>query len=283
MIFRILVVLLLSLAVAAIAAVLFGNRRWHRDSAALIARMASTPTPGSTWSESDLAALPAPVAKYFRHVLTPGQRRVTRLTVEQTGSFLMKPGPSGWRPFRARQEFRVQPPAFLWDARIAMGPGLPVHVRDSYIAGRGAMLAQLLALFPLVDVQGSPEMAQGSLQRHLAEAMWMPTALLPGQGVTWATRDDTSAVATLTDGAVSVSLEFHFDAAGDIRRVYTPARMREVNGRFEAMPWGGENHRFETHDGMRIPVETEVLWWVNGERLPYWRGTVTRAQYQFAP
>jgi len=283
MIFRILVVLLLGFAAAAIVAVFIGNRRWHHDSDAARAQLgAATPTTPAYFDTTELVGLPDPVARYFRHVLTPGQPMVTRAVFEQEGTFLMKPGTDGWRPFRARQEFVVQPAGFVWDARISMGPGMPVYVRDAYVVGEGAMSAQFLALFPLVDVHGTREMAEGSLQRYLAETMWMPTALLPSQGVRWTARDDTSAIATLTEGGVSVSLEFHFDDAGDLRRVYTPARMREMNGHYEAMPWGGECSRYEVRDGMRIPAEAEVLWWVDGARMPYWRGRITGAKYTFA-
>ncbi len=285
MIFRILVALLLAVAIAAISAVFLGNRRWHQDSDALRAHFETTARSGAVarYDTRELAGLPAPVERYFRHVLTPGQPLVTRASLVQTGTFLMKPGSSGWRSFRARQEFSVAPPAFVWDARISMGPGMPVYVRDSYVAGRGSLRADLLALMKVADAQGSKEMAEGSLQRYLAEAMWIPTALLPSQGVVWSARDDSSALATLTDGTVSVSLEFYFDAAGDVRRVHTPSRLREMNGRFVPMPWGAECGRHEAHEGMRIPAEAEVAWWVEGVRTPYWRGRVTEAKYTFAP
>ncbi len=285
MIFRILVLLLLAMALAAIAAVFLGNRRWHHDSTALRVRIESAGAARgpARFEPAELTDLPAPVARFFAHVLTPGQRLVTRASFVQEGTFLMKPGADGWRSFQARQEFAVVPPAFLWDARISMGPGMPLYVRDSYVAGQGAMRADLLALLPLADARGAPEMSAGSLQRYLAEAMWFPTSLLPSQGVRWIARDDSSAIATLTQGATSVSLEFHFDAAGDVRRVYTPARMRELDGRFVPMPWGAECSRYEVHDGMRIPAEAEVMWWVAGERMPYWRGRITRATYTFAP
>ncbi|MEO5987854.1 MAG: DUF6544 family protein [Candidatus Eisenbacteria bacterium] len=285
MIFRILLVLLLATALAALLAVFIGNRRWHRDSGDLGSQVANfRPVPSaSRFDARELTGLPAPVVRYFTHVLTPGQHLVTRASFIQDGTFLMKLGADGWRSFQARQEFGVSPPAFIWDARISMGPGMPVYVRDSYVAGRGAMRAELLALFPVAEAHGTREMAQGSLQRYLAEAMWLPTSLLPSQGVRWSARDDSSAIATLTDGATTVSLEFHFNAAGDVRRVYTPARLREMDGRFVPMPWGAECSRHEEHEGMRIPSEAEVSWWVEGQRMPYWRGRITQAKYTFAP
>jgi hypothetical protein len=45
----------------------------------------------------------------------------------------------------------------------------------------------------LVNLRGTPEIAQGELMRFLAEAAWYPTALLPSQGVQWKAIDDFSA------------------------------------------------------------------------------------------
>jgi hypothetical protein len=48
--------------------------------------------------------------------------------------------------------------------------------------------------------------------RYLAEAVWLPTALLPVNGVRWSPIDENRALATLQgDDDVSVSLEFRFE------------------------------------------------------------------------
>jgi hypothetical protein len=51
--------------------------------------------------------------------------------------------------------------------------------------GEGASEAKLAAIIPLQKMGGTPEVASSSLLRYLAEAAWLPTALLPRSGVSW--------------------------------------------------------------------------------------------------
>jgi hypothetical protein len=115
--------------------------------------------------------------------------------------------------------------------------------------------------------------------RAHAEATWFPTALLPGQSLTWTPVDDATARATITGGATTVSLDFHFGADGLVGRVYTPARMRDANGRGVPTPWQGRFLRWAEFDGMVIPVEAVVEWVLPEGPLPYWRGTIVAASY----
>src|SRR5207249_11032068 len=79
----------------------------------------------------------------------------------------------------------TDPPGFVWDAAIRVAPFLSVRVRDAYIRGAGSMQGRLAAVVTVVDQRDRPELNAGALQRYLAEAVWFPTALLPGQGVAW--------------------------------------------------------------------------------------------------
>ena len=120
-----------------------------------------------------------------------------------------------------------------------MAPGLNAFVHDAYVAGEGALHAEFLGLVTLADMRGTPELAQGELLRYLAEAMWYPTALLPSQGVNWTPIDETSARATLTDRATTVSLDFHFGPDGLIESSNAVARPRYGRrcGRQRALEW----------------------------------------------
>src|SRR5690606_30927441 len=99
-------------------------------------------------------------------------------------------------------------PGFVWDGKMAVLPGLPVHVHDAYVAGEGILHPAIFGLFTLMDMRGTPEVAAGELMRFFAEAAWYPTALLPSQGVQWAPIDERSARATLVDGPISLSMTF---------------------------------------------------------------------------
>jgi hypothetical protein len=55
-------------------------------------------------------------------------------------------------------------------------------------------------------------MAVAALQRCLGEAIWLPTALLPGQRVQWQAIDERRAQATVVAGPARATLEFRFGA-----------------------------------------------------------------------
>ncbi|MGC4084314.1 MAG: hypothetical protein QM736_19940 [Vicinamibacterales bacterium] len=210
---------------------------------------------------SDIAigddTLPAPVARFLAHSLPPGQRRIRTATLEQSGEFFLN---GQWLPFTARQFFAATPPAFMWDARIRMGRLLSVYVRDAYIAGGASMRARVLGIYPVVNQANTPELKSGALMRYLGEASWLPTRLMPGDGLTWTPIDDDHATATLTDGDTSVSLQFTFDADGAITEIYSSDRFREVNGSYVKTPWRVRALGHEVKSGIRLMSPAEVEW-----------------------
>jgi hypothetical protein len=159
-----------------------------------------------------------------------------------------------------------------------MMPVVPVLVRDSYVNGQGAMRAAAGGLIPFVNQKGTPEMAAASLQRFLAEAVWVPTALLPRDGLTWSAIDDTNAGVTVTDGATTVSMNVQFGRLGEIETV-SAMRYRDVNGKPVLTPWVGQHRDYVRTDGMMIPTSGEVAWVLPERRLPYWRGRLISARY----
>jgi hypothetical protein len=143
------------------------------------------------------------------------------------------------------------------------------------------MQARLASLIPVVDQRGRPELKAGALHRYLAEAVGIPTALLPSQGIAWKPIDDTTARATLTDAGTTISLEFAFDGSGALVRAYTPNRYREVEGTYVPTPWECSYRQYAAVDSMMVPMESEVEWILPEGRLSYWHGRVLRTQYQF--
>ena len=187
-----------------------------------------------------------------------------------------------WKPFTSEQRVVTRRPGFDWDARIRMFPGVPVHVHDAYVAGAGTLHGAIAGLIPVVEMPDNPELARGELMRFVAEAVWYPTALLPGQGVRWEAIDDRSARATLADGAVSLTLTFGFNGEGLIDTVVAEARGRTVNGKAVSTPWQGRFWNYATQGGMRVPLDGEVAWMLPEGAKPYWRGAITGVRYEFA-
>jgi hypothetical protein len=147
-------------------------------------------------------------------------------------------------------------------------------VRDAFIAGEGSGHVSLWSAFPVSAAAGTPEMNAGSLHRFLAEAVWYPAALLPSPKLRWDAIDAHRALATLTEHGVSVSLEFRFAESGEVTGIYTPARWGTFGGGYEQRPWEGHFRRYERRDGIWVPGEGDVGWYVDGEWHAVWRGRV---------
>lgn len=260
---------------------LYGRYQWQLSTDRLRAkltggRQATTP---KTYDSKELEGLPDPVKRFFHVVLKDGQPIVATVNLTQQGLFNMSETKAKWSPFTATQIVTTQRPGFDWDARIQMAPGMSAFVHDAYMLGEGSLHASLLGLFTVADVRNTPQAAQGELLRFFAEMPWYPTALLPSQGVRWEAIDNTSAHATMTDGATTVSLVFQFNAEGTIETMRAEARYRD---KLTAMPWSGRFWNYSTCNGMLIPLEGEVGWeYPDGIRF-YYKGKVTEINYEFA-
>jgi hypothetical protein len=281
---KVLLVGLLIVVAAVAAGLLYGTWRWHRMTADIRSRLEAVrrPVTPSVYDPRELESLPAPVRRYFELALTPGQPMIAAARVTHEGTFNAAEGGERWTPFTSHQLVITQRPGFDWDARVRMAPGVTAFVHDAYVAGEGILYGALFGLVPVVDLRGTPEVAQGELMRFFAEAGWYPTALLPSQGVRWEHIDDRTARASLPDGPTTVTFDVHFDDAGMIAGVRAAARYRTMGGAAVPMPWEGRVWGYETRHGMRVPLEGEVAWLAPEGRQPYWRGRITSVEYEFA-
>lgn len=262
-------------------AAIYGSYRWQSNTDNLRAKLINgrrTIKP-QIYEQKEIEGLPDPVQRFFRTVLKDGQAIASAVKLSQQGQFNMSETEDKWSPFTATQLVITQRPGFDWDARIQMAPGVHAFVHDTYLLGEGNLHASLLGLFTLAKMHGAPENNQGELLRYFAETTWYPTALLPSQGVLWDAIDDTSARATLTDGATTVSLVFQFNDEGAIATCRAEARYRD---KLTAMPWVGRFWEYSVRNGMLIPLEGEVGWeYPEGTRL-YFKGRTTEINYEFA-
>ena len=98
---------------------------------------------------------------------SPGKPVRLGAAAAQEGEFLIGFGalagqcnlsPTGeqWKPFTSRQRVITRRPGFLWDAKIAMLPGVTVRVVDSYVAGKGLLRAKVQGLVRAVCAATAP-------------------------------------------------------------------------------------------------------------------------------
>jgi len=279
---------LVALGIVVAALVAYGAARWSTATLALHEQLAAAQTPVSPArydAARELDGLPPPVQRFFRAVLKDGQPMISAVEIAHRGSFnLAAEGADQWRPFASTQRAVTRRPGFVWDGRVMVMPGLAVHVHDAYIAGEGILHPAVLGLVSLTDLRGSsPEpggVAHGELMRWLAETAWYPTALLPSQGVRWTAVDAQSAQATITDGALAVTLLMRFDRdTGVIGSVRAESRGRTVGNSVVLTPWEGRWSDYAERDGMQVPTRGEVAWLAPEGARAYWRGEVTRIAF----
>ena len=141
----------------------------------------------------------------------------------------------------------------------------------------------LFTMADMADMGGDGELARGEFMRFFAETPWYPTALLPSQGVQWAAVDATSANATIVDGSVTLTLLFHFNAAGLIDSVRAEARGGMVGKEMLMRPWECGLSNYQVRNGMTVPMTGEAAWIQPDGRKTYFLGSVKSMTFEFAP
>jgi len=265
-----------------IAALFLGQRREKSEAKKLEDRLLQN-SKNTRVNKVDFATfteLPKPVARYFSYALTDGQPIINVVRIQQTGVLRTNTITDKWVAFTARQLVVPTARGFIWSAKVAMPLNTHIGVLDSYVAGVGSGRVNFLSAIVLAVDAGANELNSGALLRYLAEAVWYPTALLPESGVIWAAINDNAALATLTDGTTSVSLEFRFNALGEVTSVYSPARSRRMDGGYKQMPWEGCFKNYTTQSGMKVPSYGEVGWYELGVLQRVWKGNIAAIQFE---
>jgi len=263
---------------AVVLSIFAAGKRWESNSRSLAVRFEAAPPAPAFDPDALPADLPAPVTRFFRRTLPAGSRAPAQVHITETGTF--RAGVErGWRDFSAEHHVGLQPPGFVWSAKVGMAPLIHVRVRDAYVEGSASMEVKILAVIGVLNLRGRPELNTAALQRYLAEGIWYPWALLPGGHVSWAAMDSVTARAALTDGNTTASLVFHFDPEGDVVRI-TGERARWAKGSFEVTPWEVRVSGHESVGGVRVPKTAEVLWHLPEGEFAYYRGTAASLDFE---
>lgn len=261
-----------------------GRRRWAAADRVLLGALESArmPIAVTRYHTTELLGLPPPVARYFRKVLKEGQAMVTAVSIAQTGSFNMQPERTRWVPFTATQRVITRAPGFVWNACITLFGFIDVFVHDGYAHGKGTLVPSVLGWFAMGAMANTEALAQGEFARYVAEMPWYPTALLPSQGVRWQAMDDRRANATVSDGTVSITCMVVFNADHLIETIRVEKRAAITGTRTVMMPWEARLSGYQYRHGMLVPLKGEAAWIKQGQRRPYWRGNITRMDFEFA-
>jgi hypothetical protein len=262
---------------AGISAELLGDRAFsrlvQRDVQGLLAH--AWTGEARTVTEDMLAGLPAPVRRYLTWTGIVGKPLVHTVYLRQQGK--IRPGNGQlWLPLDAQEYYAVQPPGFVWDARLHLGP-LPVgRGRDRYANGRGSMLIKAASVVTVVDASGEA-MDQGSMLRYLNEMMWFPTAFL-GDNISFQAIDDNSARVTLTDHGRTATATMSFDPQGRLTE-FVAKRYAMAAGSSQLATWSVPITEYGEFAGLRLPVRCKAVWKLADGDLDYIDVRITELQY----
>lgn len=225
--------------------------------------------------KEDLENLPEPVQKWLVNAHIVGKVKIDTVRLKQKGMMRIKEG-GPWMTAHAEQYFRTDKPGFVWKANVQMAPLFNFSGMDHYQEGKGNMSIKLLSLFPVVDAKG-PEIDESTLLRYLAEMQWFPTVALNSY-IKWDPIDANSARATMSYKGITASGVFSFNDNGDLIS-FKAKRYKEVNGKYVLTDWGGVNKEFKEFNGIRIPSNSDIIWYEQKGEFNWFQFEVTEVEY----
>jgi hypothetical protein len=235
--------------------------------------VASATGKGAVVTADQIAALPAPVARYLTWSGVVGKPIPAVVRLTQSGH-LRGSADDPWMDFQADETYATAKPAFVWRAYFP-SPWPPLILgRDEYVNGKGSIAMRLLGVLPVASEQGD-QMKAAALIRYLNEMVWFPAAFV-SPGVHWTAIDDTSASVSLTDGATTVTGTMAFDAVG--RPVdFLATRYNTGTGKDES--WETPFTDYGAFGGVNVPVKGSGVWKLADGDLTYIELSVTGIEY----
>jgi Family of unknown function (DUF6544) len=215
-------------------------------------------------SSEMLVGLPEPIRKYLAFTGVVGKPVVKTATVKQTGRIRLGPE-KRWMKFKATESYSVDPPSFVWDARVGYGPIPVLTVRDSYINGRGTINAKLFNLFSVVNADG-PKVNESSAVRFLSEVVWFPSAFLH-PNFAWKAIDDNSAEVSFSAYDRTVSGKLIIAPDGRLTN-FISKRYKDVRDA-EPLFWSTPATDYRTLYGLNLPMAGQAIWHLESEDFTY--------------
>jgi hypothetical protein len=209
-----------------------------------------------TVTEEMVAGLPGNVQRWMRTSNVVGRKTANVIRVTQKGSMRTKPD-GKWMAFEAVQHFSIDPPAFVWSAKMEAAPLVTIAARDKFSDGKGNMLIKPLYLFTAANSTGS-EIDQGTLLRFLAEMAWFPQAAVSNY-LKWEFINDNLARVTMSYGGVTASGIYFFNDDGTFAG-FEAMRYGDFDGTYRKEKWSIATTGYKTFNGIMIGNKNEVTW-----------------------
>lgn len=275
----------LVLDILVLLAVLWASRASSEHLSAAFARelrganLPKTAAPAAVVDEAAIAKLPEPVQRYLRFMGVVGRPRDWSLRARFVARF--RRGPGDWLACEALQyDTRLQLSRVFY-MQLALGKVLPVTVRDTYLRGRGTMLAKAFDCFRVVEGTGH-ELDVGELVTYLNDAILMAPSLLLGPETSWKKVDERSFDVTLTDGELSVTARVWLDEHGAPTDFSTTDRFFDApDGKRVRTEWRTPISGWQEVGGRKLPTRARAVWQLPTGEFPYADFSIDPAQVAF--
>ena len=245
------------------------HREWMRLAAA-------QPPHPAVYDPIMVADLPEPAQRFFNFAIQPGTPLLTVAEIDMGGEFSLGTlDQPNYQPMEARQ-ILAAPTGFVW--KVTLPGGVALSGSDT---GRWTRV-RVLGLIPVARMGGDIHHTRAAYGRYIAEAVfWTPAALLPREGVVWEALDQHTARVTVTQNALSQTVDIN--VAGDGRPVVVQF-MRWSNANPEKtyrwQPFGGTLSDFREVQGFRIPFKVEAgNQFGTDDHFVFFKATVTAVRF----
>jgi len=239
------------------------------------ARLQSVKTITGTLDSASIASLPPLIQKYLETNSYIGSERRSHLIMEYKNvNFGMGVNRPRIKIDYTHVDFADSPDrlAFI-DSKMF---GIPFQGYDYYMNGKGGMKGVLAKLVTLFDQTG-PEMDKACLITYLAEALFLPEALLK-DFITFKQIDEHSIEATITNKGVTATGIFQFNDAYEMISFTTNDRGQiSPNGTIEYTPWEAQCENYKTYsDGIKRPTVFRAVWKNKDADFVYFDGEISK-------
>ena len=227
------------------------------------------------YTADDFKDLPPTIQKYLELNGYIGAERHALLSMEYRDvDFGMGPDKPKIKIDYSQRDFADSPDrlAFI-DSKMF---GIPFQGYDYYMNGKGGMKGVLAKLLTLFDQTG-PEMDKACLITYLAEAFFLPEALLK-DFITFKQVDEHTVEATITNKGVTASGVFHFNDAYEMTSFTTNDRGQIApDGSIEYTPWEAQCENYKEYsDGIKRPTVFRAIWKNKDGDFIYFDGNISR-------
>lgn len=242
-----------------------------REVSAMLRASASV---SSTTLASRRADLPHGVQKWLT-ASGAFNRTLSSVRISQSGA--MRTTPEGrWMNFQATQFCTIDPPAFVWTAKIEAAPLFFIAGRDKYENGKGNMLIKPLAFYTMADASGN-EIDQGTMLRFMGEMIWYPEAAVMDY-IHWEEVAPDQALCTITYKGVTATGTFTFHPNGLVQR-FSAERFGDFQGEFRKETWQVDVTGYKKMSDRQIPSACEVSWKLRSGDFLWLKQEITNIEY----